>query len=115
MQSRMPLGWVVVKVGYTVCKMATEQEQLIAGIKTYLTQNFGEASDDTMQKLFARYDSDHDGKIDKSELSRLLKDVDIGNTFTRGAWVRGIIDKLDSNDDKAISWDEFQKVAGDAT
>lgn len=95
--------------------MATEQEKLIAGIKAYLTQNFGEASDDTMQKLFNRYDSDHDGKIDKSELTRLLKDVDIGNTFTRGAWVRGILDKLDSDADKAISWDEFQKVASTAS
>jgi Ca2+-binding EF-hand superfamily protein len=89
----------------------TEQEQLVAAIATYLDQTFGDRSPAAMRKLFDRYDGDHDGKIDKQELGRLLKDVDIGNSFTRGAWVRGIIDKLDANSDKAISWDEFQAVA----
>ena len=65
-----------------------------------------------MRKLFERYDTNGDGKIDKQELGQLLKDVDVGNSFTRGAWVRGIIDKVDTNADKAISWDEFQTVAG---
>ncbi len=89
----------------------TEQEQLVAAITTYLDQNFGERSPAAMRKLFDRYDEDKDGKIDKQELGRLLKDIDIGNSITRGAWVRGIIDKLDTNKDKAISWDEFQAVA----
>jgi Ca2+-binding EF-hand superfamily protein len=90
--------------------MATEQEQLVAGIGNYLQQNFGDKSNASMRKLFDRYDDDHDGKIDKQELGRLLKDIDIGNTFTRGAWVRGILDKVDTNTDQAISWDEFETV-----
>lgn len=92
--------------------MATEQEQLIDGITTYLDQNYGDRSPVAMRKLFDRYDVDHDGKISKQELGRLLQDIDIGNTFTRGVWVRGILDKVDTNADKAISWDEFQTVAG---
>lgn len=91
--------------------MASEQQQLVDAIGTYLQQNFGGRSPESMRKLFDRYDVDRDGKITKPELTQLLKDVDIGNSLTRGAWVRGIIDKLDSNHDKAISWDEFQAVA----
>lgn len=94
--------------------MATEQEQLVAAIRGYLDQNYGDRSPAAMRKFFDRYDTDHDGKIDKQELGKLLKDIDVGNAFTRGAWVRGIIDKLDTNADKSISWDEFQAVAGAA-
>ncbi|MGE0867573.1 MAG: EF-hand domain-containing protein [Kofleriaceae bacterium] len=94
--------------------MATEQEQLIDGIGNYLQQQFGDRSEASMRKLFDRYDVDHDGKITKPELNQLLKDIDIGNTLTRGAWVRGIIDKLDTNADKAISWAEFQTVVAKA-
>jgi Ca2+-binding EF-hand superfamily protein len=90
----------------------TEQQQLVSAIGTYLDKNYGDHSSASMRKLFDRYDKDGDGKIDKNELGQLLKDVDIGNTFTRGAWVRGIIDKIDTNADRTISWDEFQSVAG---
>lgn len=90
--------------------MATEQQQLVDSIGKYLQQNFGDRSEASMRKLFDRYDIDRDGKITKPELEKLLKDVEIGNAFTRGAWVRGIIDKLDTNADKSISWNEFATV-----
>jgi Ca2+-binding EF-hand superfamily protein len=91
--------------------MATDQEQLVSGIGSYLEQTYGDRSPAAMRKLFDRFDSDHDGKIDKQELGQLLKSIDVGNALTRGAWVRGIIEKVDTNADKAISWDEFQAVA----
>ena len=40
-------------------------------------------------------------------LEQLLKDADVGNGFTRGAWVKGVIGALDTNADKTIDWDEF--------
>ena len=92
--------------------MATEQEQLVASIEAYLLQHYSEASLTSMRKLFDRYDRDGDGKINKQELGQLLKDIDIGNALTRSAWVRGIIDKLDSNHDNSIAWDEFHNVIG---
>jgi len=95
--------------------MASEQEQLVASIESALKSKYGDASLASMRKLFDSYDTNKDGKIDKDELSKLLKDVDIGNSFTRGAWVKGIIEKLDKDSDKAISWDEFQAVATTAT
>lgn len=90
--------------------MASEQQQLVDSIGKYLQQNFGDRSPASMRKLFDRYDVNHDGKITKDELEKLLKDIEIGNAFTRGAWVRGIIDKIDTNADKSISWDEFHTV-----
>jgi Ca2+-binding EF-hand superfamily protein len=63
-------------------------------------------------RFFERYDVDRDGKISKQEQKKLLEDIDIGNTFTRGAWVHGILEKVDTNHDKSISWDEFRVVAG---
>ncbi len=91
--------------------MANEQQQLVDAIGTHLQKSYGDRSSASMRKLFDRYDVDNDGKITKSELTQLLKDVDIGNSLTRGAWVRGIIDKLDTNADRAITWEEFQAVA----
>lgn len=90
--------------------MSGEQEQLVEKIEALLQKKYGSTDEGSMRKLFDAYDSNADGKIDKGELSQLLKDADIGNSLTRGTWVKGIIEKLDQNADKAISWDEF-KVA----
>ena len=62
------------------------------------------------QKTFAHYDSDADGAVGADELNKLLKDPGVGNFATRGMWVKGIIEKLDSDDDKKISWKEFESV-----
>lgn len=49
------------------------------------------------------------GLVDRDELVSLLKDADIGNAFTRGAWASGIIEELDTSKDGKIGWSEFQK------
>jgi Ca2+-binding EF-hand superfamily protein len=88
--------------------MSAEQKQLIEKIEAMLQKKYGSTDEASMKKLFDEYDANADGKIDKGELSQLLKDADIGNALTRGTWVKGIIEKLDQNGDKAISWDEFR-------
>jgi Ca2+-binding EF-hand superfamily protein len=90
--------------------MANEQEQLVAAIAKHLDAQYGDRSKASMRKLFDRYDANHDGKLDKSELTQLLKDIDIGNALTRGVWVKGIIDRIDTNADRMISWDEFEVI-----
>ena len=45
---------------------------------------------------------------DHAELKKLLKDAGIGNGFTRGAWADGIMKELDKDNNKGISWAEFQ-------
>ena len=84
-----------------------EQEELVAKIKKLLTKQYGDSGLESMRKLFDAYDKNGDQRIDASELEQLLKDADIGNGFTRGAWVKGVIGALDTNADKAIDWDEF--------
>jgi Ca2+-binding EF-hand superfamily protein len=84
-----------------------EQAELVEKIQKLLQKKYGDSSVENMRKLFDEYDRDKDQKISPDELERLLKDADIGNSFTRGAWVKGVIGALDQNADKKIDWDEF--------
>ena len=84
-----------------------EQEELVEKVQKLVRKKYGEANVENMRKLFDEYDRDKDQKISPEELEKLLKDADIGNGFTRGAWVKGVIGALDQNADKKIDWDEF--------
>lgn len=66
--------------------------------------------DGTFRGLYTRYDRDNDGRLNEDELNSLLRDADIGNSWTRGAWVRGILDRFDLGGDRTISWDELEKA-----
>lgn len=90
--------------------MSKEQQELVEKIQALLKKKFGDDSSESMRKLFDTYDKDGDQKIGGDELEALLKDASIGNSFTRGMWVKGILEKLDQNGDKKIDWDEFAKV-----
>lgn len=48
--------------------------------------------------------------LDRDELMRLLKDAGIGNFATRGAWADGVLEAVDSNKNKRISWDELESL-----
>ena len=77
-----------------------EQEELVEKIQRLLQKKYGDSTLESMRKLFDEYDRDGDQKISPEELERLLKDADIGNGFTRGAWVKGVVGALDQNGDK---------------
>lgn len=64
------------------------------------------------KKAFDAYDRDNDGAISKDELSSMLSDAKVGNGLTRGAWVKGIIGKMDEGGDQKIQWAEFQSAIG---
>jgi hypothetical protein len=40
----------------------------------------------------------------------LLEDADVGNRFTRGIYVTGIVQKMDKNKDGKIQWSEFESA-----
>jgi Ca2+-binding EF-hand superfamily protein len=84
-----------------------EQEELVAKIQRLVTKKYGDTSIESMRKLFDEYDRDRDQKISAEELERLLKDAEIGNGLTRGAWVKGVVGALDQNGDHKIDWKEF--------
>jgi hypothetical protein len=66
------------------------------------------------RQAFDHYDGDHDGAVGKDELVRLLEDAAVGNAFTRGAWAKGIIQKLDTDLDGKIQWSEFERIFEDS-
>ena len=90
--------------------MGNEQEELVSKIKVLLNKTYGDTSLESMKKLFDDYDVDKDQKISEKELEKLLKDANIGNSFTRGMWIKGIVGALDKNGDKVIDWDEFSSA-----
>jgi Ca2+-binding EF-hand superfamily protein len=92
--------------------MSGEQEELVQKVQALMTKKFGTASPESMRKLFDAYDHDGDGKIEGHDLEALLEDAGVGNVFTRGAWVKGILSALDRNHDKSIDWAEFSKAVG---
>jgi Ca2+-binding EF-hand superfamily protein len=84
-----------------------EQEELVEKIQRLLKKKYGDTTIESMRKLFDEYDRDKDQKISADELEKLLKDADVGNALTRGAWIKGVIGALDKNADKKIDWGEF--------
>src|SRR5207302_4452611 len=63
------------------------------------------------QKLFDAYDKNANRALDKEEVTRMLGDAGVGNGLTRGLWADGMIDRLDTNKDRAVDWAEFQNGA----
>ncbi|MEP7121650.1 MAG: EF-hand domain-containing protein [Byssovorax sp.] len=86
---------------------SSDKEELTHKIKGLLLRKTGSSSRESMQTMFKSYDHDKNGRIGASELKDLLNDASVGNGFTRGAWVDGIIKELDTNHDGEISWEEF--------
>lgn len=62
------------------------------------------------RRAFWHYDGDHDGGIDRAELTDLLRDAGVGNYFTRGAWASGVTAEMDADGDGRITWPEFETV-----
>ena len=90
--------------------MSKEQAELVSKMKALVTRRYGDTSLENMRKLFDAYDLNKDGKISAGELEGLLEDAGVGNAFTRGAWIKGIIEQLDMNGDKMIDWGEFTRA-----
>ena len=79
------------------------QEELVKKINSLLLRKYGTSSEPDQKRLFESHDKDGDGKIDPKELEGLLREADVGNTITRGAWVRGIVGRMDTDGDGKIT------------
>jgi Ca2+-binding EF-hand superfamily protein len=86
--------------------MAPEIE-LVTKVRNLLVQKHGNDSVASLQKSFYAYDRNNSGRLEADELAQVLTDAGIGNKFTRGMWVKGILAKLDQDRDDAITWDDF--------
>lgn len=63
------------------------------------------------QAAFSHYAAN--GMVDRTSLKNMLRDAGVGNAFTRGAWADGILEAVDADRDRKISWAEFASVYQD--
>ena len=83
----------------------TREQELQQKVSSLVERRFG----GNYETAFRHY-TDHNGAsaITRDRLARLLKDADVGNGLNRGAWVDGILARLDANRDGLISQREFE-------
>ena len=90
--------------------MATEQEkqELIGKLEALVQERF----DGDYKAAFDNYANkrSQSGSVDADELSDLLKDAGVGNAFTRGFWVDGVMAEVDKDNDGFITYSELQSI-----
>lgn len=89
--------------------MSVEAE-LVGKVQKLMNERFGGTDSAARAKLFAAYDHDGDGQVDRDELKKLLADAGVGNGLTRGVWVSGVISKLDHDASGTISYAELESI-----
>jgi len=94
-------------------KVAANEDPNVRELTTKVGRLVDRQFDGSMRAAFDHY-AGADGKVSRDELSDLLSDAHVGNFVTRGAWVSGIMDRLDKapngNGDGKVSWTEFSSV-----
>ena len=107
------MAWpaVVIPLGVEqkgVFDMSDPKRELKEKVTALINQRYGGDWD----RAFRHYAglSGIDGVVEPSDVKQLLKDADIGNGMTRGAWTSGIMDELDTDKSGGISWGEFRTV-----
>lgn len=80
----------------------TTEESILNKIQILITNHF-----DSPQKAFNFFDEDHDQKLSKAEVVKLLKEAEISG-FLRGIVSSKLIVGYDKNGDELIDWAEFK-------
>ena len=80
------------------------KEDILSKIRILVTNHF-----ETPEKAFHFFDADKDGKLKKSEIKKLLKQAEVSG-FLTGIVAKELLKGYDTDNDDAISWEEF-KVA----
>jgi hypothetical protein len=88
-------------------KRMSREKELADKIEALLTKKYGSPTTASQRLLFNEFDKDRDSKINKEELGQLLEAADVGNRFTRGIWVDGVMNNMDTDKDLKITWDEY--------
>lgn len=87
---------------------AEDQRELIDKVNALARKRWGPG--DHWRELFDAYDEDSDGQATPSEINALLRDAGVGNAFTRGMWVAGVIGRMDRDDSGAVSFVEMTRA-----
>ena len=81
--------------------MATK-ESVLNKIQILITNHF-----DTPEGAFKFFDKDSDGKLNKKEIVKLLKEAEISG-FIRGIISRKLVEGYDKSGDEYVDWEEFK-------
>ena len=86
----------------------TNEQELQRKVTSLARSRFG----GDFERMFEHYGRrrQSDERIDRDELNALLADADVGNGLSRGTWVRGVLDRFDTDRDGVISWAEFERL-----
>ena len=82
--------------------MAWSKEKILKNIESLMRSKFT-----TPQQAFDYYDDDNDGFLTKSDFKNLLKEAKV-SSLIRGLVAEFMMQSFDKNEDKRISWEEFQ-------
>ncbi|MCK6552417.1 hypothetical protein L6R52_41700, partial [Myxococcota bacterium] len=85
--------------------LSPEERELIDKVTRLADRRFG----GDLQRMFRHY-AGQDQRISSSELTTFLTDAGVGNFLTRGAWVDGIMERLDTSHDGKLAWSELSKL-----
>ena len=80
------------------------KETILNKIQILITNHFS-----TPEDAFAFFDKDGDGKLNKAEIVKLLKEAEI-NGFIRGMISSKLIEGYDKDGNGLIDWDEFKSA-----
>ena len=80
-----------------------QRKELKEKVAALVTARFG----GDYEAAFAHYDADADGGIGSPELKVLLADAGVGNVFTGWAWAAGVVEAMDADKDRRVTWEEF--------
>lgn len=83
---------------------SSKEQQILDKIKIVITQQF-----ETADAAFAYFDKDSDGKLNRSEITELLKKAEI-NRFLQGVVTAKLVEKFDESDNEFIEWSEFEEA-----
>ncbi|MDO1514171.1 EF-hand domain-containing protein [Maribacter confluentis] len=82
----------------------TTEESILNKIQILITNHFA-----TPEMAFNYFDEDHDQKLTKKEIVKLLKEAEISG-FLRGIVSSKLIEGYDKNGDELIDWQEFKSA-----
>lgn len=86
---------------------ADNERELKTKLTALVNKRFGKNG---WSKAFAAFDKDKDGNINSKELASILEEAGVGNVFTRGQWVSGVLSKLDKDKTSKISLAELALI-----
>ena len=84
------------------------QIELETKLRALCIKKYGDAGPESRRKMYDEYDSNHDGELSRQEMDRMLSDADVGNWFTRGFWIDGILKKLYTDKSGGLSYAEVE-------